>query len=192
MRKIQITAYLTLCAAVYCGQISLTHALGGEAAQESSIDSGYYKNAMQTIETEIKTMEADTQQNIAEVNLNIAEVAAEPVMNADISPYASIDPNKIANSIVVGVNSLKAEQEEFSRRIDVNNADITTNANDLQNADNINTGILDIDRIKNESITVNPIVVKYLNRLSDYLFVLSRHVLLQNNVKEQPWIPSKK
>ena len=44
----------------------------------------------------------------------------------------------------------------------------------------------------NESLPVNPIVVKYLNRLSDYLFVLSRHILLQNNVKEQPWIPTKK
>jgi cob(I)alamin adenosyltransferase len=44
----------------------------------------------------------------------------------------------------------------------------------------------------NESLSVNPIIVKYLNRLSDYFFTLSRHVLLQNDIKEQPWIPSKK
>jgi cob(I)alamin adenosyltransferase len=43
-----------------------------------------------------------------------------------------------------------------------------------------------------ESLPVNPIIVKYLNRLSDYFFTLSRHVLLQNNIQEQPWIPSKK
>ncbi len=44
----------------------------------------------------------------------------------------------------------------------------------------------------NDSLAVNPIIIKYLNRLSDYFFVLSRHVLLQNDIKEQPWIPSKK
>jgi cob(I)alamin adenosyltransferase len=43
-----------------------------------------------------------------------------------------------------------------------------------------------------ESLPVNPIIVKYLNRLSDYFFTLSRHILLQNDVQEQPWIPIKK
>jgi len=43
-----------------------------------------------------------------------------------------------------------------------------------------------------ESLPVNPIIVKYLNRLSDYFFTLSRHILLQNDVQEQPWIPTKK
>ena len=43
----------------------------------------------------------------------------------------------------------------------------------------------------NDSLPVNPIILKYLNRLSDFFFVLSRHILFQNGVKEQPWIPSK-
>lgn len=43
-----------------------------------------------------------------------------------------------------------------------------------------------------ESLPVNPIIIKYLNRLSDYFFALSRHILFQNNIQEQPWIPTKK
>lgn len=35
--------------------------------------------------------------------------------------------------------------------------------------------------------TVNELVVKYLNRLSDYLFVLSRKLTQDNNAKEIPW-----
>ena len=35
--------------------------------------------------------------------------------------------------------------------------------------------------------TVQEIVVKYLNRLSDYLFVLSRKLTQDNNTKEIPW-----
>jgi len=34
---------------------------------------------------------------------------------------------------------------------------------------------------------VEPLVIKYLNRLSDYLFVLSRYVGLKNGVVEIPW-----
>lgn len=35
--------------------------------------------------------------------------------------------------------------------------------------------------------TVHELVVKYLNRLSDYLFVLSRKLTQDNNAKEIPW-----
>ena len=36
---------------------------------------------------------------------------------------------------------------------------------------------------------VEPLVIKYLNRLSDYLFVLSRFLGFQNGVAEIPWRP---
>lgn len=36
---------------------------------------------------------------------------------------------------------------------------------------------------------VNPLIIKYLNRLSDYLFVLSRKVAHELNVEETPWKP---
>lgn len=36
---------------------------------------------------------------------------------------------------------------------------------------------------------VDPLVIKYLNRLSDYLFVLSRFLSKKLNAKETPWIP---
>ena len=42
-----------------------------------------------------------------------------------------------------------------------------------------------------EQIHVNPKIVQYLNRLSDYLFVLSRKILSDLEVPEQPWIPKK-
>ncbi len=38
---------------------------------------------------------------------------------------------------------------------------------------------------------VNPNVMKFLNRLSDYLFVLSRQISNDQNVKEIPWILKK-
>lgn len=41
--------------------------------------------------------------------------------------------------------------------------------------------------LKETSGTVNPLVIKYLNRLSDYLFMLSRFTLMQNNVPEIIW-----
>lgn len=36
---------------------------------------------------------------------------------------------------------------------------------------------------------VDPLVIKYLNRLSDYLFVLSRFLSKKLHAKETPWIP---
>jgi cob(I)alamin adenosyltransferase len=36
---------------------------------------------------------------------------------------------------------------------------------------------------------VNPLILKYTNRLSDYLFVLSRKLSKDLNIKEQPWTP---
>jgi cob(I)alamin adenosyltransferase len=36
---------------------------------------------------------------------------------------------------------------------------------------------------------VDPLVIKYLNRLSDYLFILSRYIGHQLNVPETPWKP---
>ena len=42
-----------------------------------------------------------------------------------------------------------------------------------------------------ETVNVNAIIIKFLNRLSDYFFVLSRYVLLKNGIAEQPWIPKK-
>lgn len=40
-----------------------------------------------------------------------------------------------------------------------------------------------------QNSSVNDIVIKYLNRLSDYLFVLSRKVSLDLKVVETPWKP---
>lgn len=36
---------------------------------------------------------------------------------------------------------------------------------------------------------VSPVVLRYLNRLSDYFFVLGRFIAHTNNVKEIPWKP---
>jgi len=38
-----------------------------------------------------------------------------------------------------------------------------------------------------ESVDVEPIIIRYLNRLSDYLFVLSRMVAKELGVDEVPW-----
>jgi cob(I)alamin adenosyltransferase len=43
-----------------------------------------------------------------------------------------------------------------------------------------------------ETTDINPIIISYLNRLSDYLFTLSRKVLFDAEISEQPWIPNKK
>lgn len=40
-----------------------------------------------------------------------------------------------------------------------------------------------------ESVEVSPVVIKYLNRLSDYLFVLSRQMARDLGVQEIPWNP---
>lgn len=34
---------------------------------------------------------------------------------------------------------------------------------------------------------VDPLIIKYLNRLSDYLFILARYTGFKNNVQEIPW-----
>ncbi len=41
----------------------------------------------------------------------------------------------------------------------------------------------------NESEPVDPLVIQYLNRLSDYFFVLARMMVQELNVKETPWLP---
>jgi cob(I)alamin adenosyltransferase len=44
-------------------------------------------------------------------------------------------------------------------------------------------------RLELESLEVDQIILKYLNRLSDYLFVLSRYTGQQLHVEEIPWKP---
>ncbi|MEM0518647.1 MULTISPECIES: cob(I)yrinic acid a,c-diamide adenosyltransferase [Aequorivita] len=43
----------------------------------------------------------------------------------------------------------------------------------------------------NEKEPVNELVIKYLNRLSDYLFVLARKLSKDTNAEETQWIPKK-
>ena len=48
------------------------------------------------------------------------------------------------------------------------------------------------ERIANqlhEEQTISPLILKYLNRLSDYLFTLSRAISIELNVEEKPWKP---
>lgn len=42
-----------------------------------------------------------------------------------------------------------------------------------------------------ETAPVDEMVVKYINRLSDYLFVLAREIATDSGIKEHPWIPRK-
>ena len=42
-----------------------------------------------------------------------------------------------------------------------------------------------------ETNKVEEVVIQYLNRLSDYLFVFSRHLTKILKVKEMPWVPEK-
>jgi len=42
-----------------------------------------------------------------------------------------------------------------------------------------------------EAEPINENILSYLNRLSDYLFVLARKLSIDNNAKEIPWIPRK-
>jgi cob(I)alamin adenosyltransferase len=44
-------------------------------------------------------------------------------------------------------------------------------------------------RLELENLEVEPVVIKYLNRLSDYLFVLARYVSYQLKAEEIPWKP---
>jgi len=40
-----------------------------------------------------------------------------------------------------------------------------------------------------QSATINPIVIQYMNRLSDYLFVLCRYMTKELGAPEAPWTP---
>ncbi|MBN2175410.1 MAG: cob(I)yrinic acid a,c-diamide adenosyltransferase [Bacteroidales bacterium] len=42
-----------------------------------------------------------------------------------------------------------------------------------------------------EKYNIDEIIVKYLNRLSDFLFVLARKIALDNQAEETPWKPLK-
>lgn len=44
-------------------------------------------------------------------------------------------------------------------------------------------------RLELESLEVEPLILKYLNRLSDYLFVLSRYTGHLAGIPEMPWHP---
>jgi cob(I)alamin adenosyltransferase len=44
-------------------------------------------------------------------------------------------------------------------------------------------------RLETESLEVEPLILKYLNRLSDWLFVAARFVSHQHNAVEIPWKP---
>ncbi len=44
----------------------------------------------------------------------------------------------------------------------------------------------------NDNNMINPLILKYLNRLSDYLFVLARKLTKDNKSEENLWIPEHK
>ncbi|MFM7839297.1 MAG: cob(I)yrinic acid a,c-diamide adenosyltransferase [Chitinophagaceae bacterium] len=44
-------------------------------------------------------------------------------------------------------------------------------------------------RLELESLEVDPVILKYLNRLSDYMFVLGRYIAAQLKVEENIWKP---
>ena len=44
-------------------------------------------------------------------------------------------------------------------------------------------------RLETESLEVEPLILKYLNRLSDWLFVAARFISHQHNAVEIPWKP---
>lgn len=44
-------------------------------------------------------------------------------------------------------------------------------------------------RLELESKEVDPIIIRYLNRLSDYLFILARYTAFQLKAEEIPWKP---
>jgi cob(I)alamin adenosyltransferase len=43
--------------------------------------------------------------------------------------------------------------------------------------------------MQENKLFVEPLVIKYLNRLSDYLFVMARYIAHQLHVEEIPWKP---
>ena len=43
--------------------------------------------------------------------------------------------------------------------------------------------------LQEEDLFVEPLVIKYLNRLSDYLFVLARYIGHLNGIADSPWKP---
>ncbi len=43
--------------------------------------------------------------------------------------------------------------------------------------------------MQEQKLTIDPLVIKYLNRLSDYLFVLARYTSFLNHIPEIPWKP---
>jgi cob(I)alamin adenosyltransferase len=45
-----------------------------------------------------------------------------------------------------------------------------------------------VDLLENNS-AVNPLIIKYINRLSDYLFMLARYTAMKNNAPETIWKP---
>lgn len=48
-----------------------------------------------------------------------------------------------------------------------------------------------IATLLNDESAINPQILVYLNRLSDYLFVLARKLTIDNQAQEIPWIPEK-
>ena len=48
-----------------------------------------------------------------------------------------------------------------------------------------------ITTLLSDESTINPQILVYLNRLSDYLFVLARKLTVDNQALEIPWIPEK-
>ncbi len=48
-----------------------------------------------------------------------------------------------------------------------------------------------ITTLLNDESAINSTILMYLNRLSDYLFVLARKLTIDNQAKEIPWIPEK-
>lgn len=44
-------------------------------------------------------------------------------------------------------------------------------------------------RLQKKEVEITPLIIKYLNRLSDYLFVLARYTAHQSGAKEIPWKP---
>lgn len=48
-----------------------------------------------------------------------------------------------------------------------------------------------ITTLLSDESSINPQILVYLNRLSDYLFVLARKLTVDNQAQEIPWIPEK-